>query len=225
MNGKSLLEMEKVTYYYTTKAGKVDILEQADYAFEAGRMYVIMGPSGVGKTTTLALLGALDSPVEGKILFGQNDIQKIGYEKYRSKNIGLIFQAYNLFNYLTARENVEVSMEIAGDKKNKKERAETLLERLGLKKEQFSRKPGQLSGGEQQRVAIARALAANADVLLADEPTGNLDADTAAEIGDIFAEVAHGMGKCVIIVTHSEKLAEKADEIVILENRKLVMKI
>lgn len=224
MSSKCLLKMEQVTFYYTTKAGRVDILVHADYSFEKGKMYVIMGPSGSGKTTTLSLLGALDAPIDGKILFCKKDIQEIGYETYRGRNVGIIFQAYNLFEYLTVRENVEVSMEIIGDKRDKKRRAEELLKNLDLKENQFNRKPGQLSGGEQQRVAIARALAADADVLLADEPTGNLDAHTAGDIGDLFVNVAHDAGKCVIIVTHSEKLAEKADEVVILENRKLIKK-
>ena len=180
-----------------------------------------MGPSGSGKTTTLSLLEGLDVPKEGKVLFEGKDISQINGNLYRGQHIGIIFQSYNLFPYLNARENVEVSMEISGKREKKKEKACELLRKMGLKEEQYGRGIEQLSGGEQQRVAIARALATDAQVILADEPTGNLDKDTAEEIRDLFADIAHELGKCVIVVTHSQAFSQKADVVVELEEKQL----
>lgn len=221
MMGKEILKMENITYYYPAKSGKVEILENADYSFEMGKIYTVMGPSGSGKTTTLSLLEGLDVPKEGKVLFDGEDISQINGNIYRGQCIGIIFQSYNLFPYLNARENVEVSMEISGKKEKKKERACELLKKMGLKQEQYMRRIDQLSGGEQQRVAIARALATDAQVILADEPTGNLDRDTAEGIRDVFVGIAHEMGKCVIVVTHSQAFSQKADVVVELEGKRL----
>ena len=219
--GKEILKMENVTYYYPAKSGNVEILENVDYCFETGKLYTVMGPSGSGKTTTLSLLEGLDVPKEGKVLFEGKDISQINGNLYRGQHIGIIFQSYNLFPYLNARENVEVSMEISGKREKKKEKAYELLRKMGLKEEQYGRGIEQLSGGEQQRVAIARALATDAQVILADEPTGNLDKDTAEEIRDLFADIAHELGKCVIVVTHSQAFSQKADVVVELEEKQL----
>ncbi len=219
--GKEILKMENVTYYYPAKSGNVEILENVDYCFETGKLYTVMGPSGSGKTTTLSLLEGLDVPKEGKVLFEGKDISQINGNLYRGQHIGIIFQSYNLFPYLNARENVEVSMEISGKREKKKEMACELLRKMGRKEEQYGRGIEQLSGGEQQRVAIARALATDAQVILADEPTGNLDKDTAEEIRDLFADIAHEMGKCVIVVTHSQAFSQKADVVVELEGKQL----
>ena len=199
----------------------MEILENVDYCFETGKLYTVMGPSGSGKTTTLSLLEGLDVPKEGKVLFEGKDISQINGNLYRGQHIGIIFQSYNLFPYLNARENVEVSMEISGKREKKKEKACELLRKMGLKEEQYGRGIEQLSGGEQQRVAIARALATDAQVILADEPTGNLDKDTAEEIRDLFADIAHELGKCVIVVTHSQAFSQKADVVVELEGKRL----
>lgn len=219
--GKEILKMENVTYYYPAKSGNVEILENVDYCFETGKLYTVMGPSGSGKTTTLSLLEGLDVPKEGKVLFEGKDISQINGNLYRGQHIGIIFQSYNLFPYLNARENVEVSMEISGKREKKKEKACELLRKMGLKEEQYGRGIEQLSGGEQQRVAIARVLATDAQVILADEPTGNLDKDTAEEIRDLFADIAHELGKCVIVVTHSQAFSQKADVVVELEEKQL----
>ena len=219
--GKEILKMENVTYYYPAKSGNVEILENVDYCFETGKLYTVMGPSGSGKTTTLSLLEGLDVPKEGKVLFEGKDISQINGNLYRGQHIGIIFQSYNLFPYLNARENVEVSMEISGKREKKKEKPCELLRKMGLKEEQYGRGIEQLSGGEQQRVAIARALATDAQVILADEPTGNLDKDTAEEIRDLFADIAHELGKCVIVVTHSQAFSQKADVVVELEEKQL----
>ena len=171
---------------------------------EAGKMYAILGPSGCGKTTLLSLLGGLDSPTEGKIFFMEQDIEQSGLMKHRKEHVSFIFQSYNLIEYLTPAENVALTSSLP---------ALPVLEKLGLTKEESKRNVLKLSGGQQQRVAIARALASEAPVILADEPTGNLDEDTAAEIVEILKQSAHEMNKCVVVVTHSNELAKQADVI------------
>ena len=204
MNG--LLKMREVSFYYDTKVGRTVILENVNYSFESGKMYAIMGPSGSGKSTALSILSALKRPQKGYVEFDGRKIQDIGYEKYRRDNIGIVFQSYNLFDYLTAIENVEVVSEIAG--KDNKEDAKTMLRSLGITDDKFKKKPSQLSGGEQQRIAIARALMSNGEIILADEPTGNLDAERSKEISNLFVSIAHDLNKCVIIVTHYLLLSE-----------------
>ena len=169
-------------------------------------MYAILGPSGSGKTTLLSLLGGLDVPTQGDVLFDGEDITAKGLEHHRRNNISLIFQSYNLIDYMTPVENVRLTAKLD---------ATPILERLGLEQDEITRNVLKLSGGQQQRVAIARALASDAPVILADEPTGNLDADTAEEITAILKESAHAFGKCVVVVTHSGEVAKQAD--VVLE--------
>lgn len=217
-----ILEFKDVSYSYESPAETVSILEGANAVFEEGKLYAIVGPSGSGKTTTLTLAGALEAPRSGDILYRGRNIREIGYCNYRNRNIGFVFQAYNLLTYLTPFQNVMTAMEITKNSiPNKKERAVELLSRMGITKEQMNRNVNRLSGGEQQRVAIARALSTKADLILADEPTGNLDEDTAAGIMEIFQELA-GEGKCVIAVTHSASFAEKADIVYRLEKHRLV---
>lgn len=218
-----ILEMKSVTFSYFTAGGEVKILEDASCSFNKGKMYVIMGVSGSGKTTTLSLLEALEQPQKGEIRYKGETLESIGRDIYRRQHIGIVFQSYNLFPYLNVRENVEVSMEITGNVEKKRERAESLLKEVGLKEDQYERNIMKLSGGEQQRVAVARALASEAEVILADEPTGNLDEETATEIRDLFCDVAHKKGKCVIVVTHAQEFSRKADVIVTLKNRKLII--
>lgn len=221
MENREILKMEKVTYYYTSKTERIEILEDAGFAFETGKLYAVMGPSGSGKTTTLMLLGGLDTPKEGEILFQNRPIREIGLQKFRALHSGVVFQSYNLFPYLSACENVEIPMEISGKTANKKERAKELLEKVGLGSDKYGKLIQKLSGGEQQRVAIARALAADTDILLADEPTGNLDEKNAALVQELFSQIAREMGKCVIVVTHSEEFAKKADVMLHLKDRRL----
>ena len=197
------LELHDVFYSY--EKGK-DILSGISAKLEAGKLYAILGPSGSGKTTLLSLLGGLDTPTKGEVLFEGEDIRTKGLEYHRRNHISLIFQSYNLIDYITPIENVRLTA---------KQDAEPILERLGLSKAEISRNVLKLSGGQQQRVAIARALASDAPVILADEPTGNLDADTAEEITAILKESAHAFGKCVVVVTHSGEVAKQAD--VVLE--------
>lgn len=198
-----ILEAKNIRYFYKSKEDKM-ILDHVSAAFEEAAFYAIVGPSGSGKTTFLSLLAGLDRPVSGSILYGGRDIREKGLNAHRRHNISLVFQNYNLIDYLTAWENVRL-----GGKKNPGK----LLLDVGIPKEDWKRNVLRLSGGQQQRVAIARALASDARVLLADEPTGSLDEDTAGEIISLLKKTAHEAGKCVIVVTHSRQLAEEADEI------------
>ena len=197
------LELKNVSYAY--EKGKA-VLQNVSAELETGKMYAILGPSGSGKTTLLSLLGGLDVPTQGSVLFDGEDIAAKGLEHHRRNHISLIFQSYNLIDYMTPVENVRLTAKLD---------AAPILERLGLTKDETQRNVLKLSGGQQQRVAIARALASDAPVILADEPTGNLDADTAEEITAILKESAHTFGKCVVVVTHSGEVAKQAD--VVLE--------
>ncbi len=197
------LELKNVSYAY--EKGKT-VLQNISGSLETGKMYAILGPSGSGKTTLLSLLGGLDVPTQGGVLFDGEDIAAKGLEYHRRNHISLIFQSYNLIDYMTPVENVRLTAKLD---------AAPILERLGLTKDETQRNVLKLSGGQQQRVAIARALASDAPVILADEPTGNLDADTAEEITVILKESAHAFGKCVVVVTHSGEVAKQAD--VVLE--------
>lgn len=197
----SIMEIKGVSYSYDNKR---NVLKGVSAELDAGKMYAILGPSGCGKTTLLSLLGGLDSPLEGQILFEGQDIETTGLATHRKNNVAFIFQSYNLIDYLTPRENVALTSKLP---------PQPILERVGLTEEESKRNVLKLSGGQQQRVAIARAIASDAKVILADEPTGNLDEDTAAEITDILKECAHQMNKCVVIVTHSNELAKQADVI------------
>ena len=190
----------------------MSILEFSNLKLELGKMYAILGPSGCGKTTLLSLLGGLDSPTNGNILFDGKDISQTGLADHRKNHVSFIFQAYNLIDYLTPMENVALTSKLP---------PLPILERLGLTKEEAKRNVLKLSGGQQQRVAIARALASEAPVILADEPTGNLDEDTAQDITEILKESAHKMNKCVVVVTHSSELAKQADVVFHLKRGQL----
>ena len=202
------LELKEVSYFYESGGKRIDILDKASYSFEKGTLYTIVGPSGSGKTTTLTLAGALEEPKSGCVCFEGKDIREIGYTRYRNSKIGIVFQAYNLLPYLTPLENVLAAMEITSNPiKNKKERARELLTRMGITEDQMKRNINKLSGGEQQRVAIARAISTNAEVILADEPTGNLDPQNAWEIMMLLQEV-NKMGTTVVVVTHNNDIVD-----------------
>ncbi|MEA4923357.1 MAG: ATP-binding cassette domain-containing protein [Eubacteriaceae bacterium] len=207
----SILKLDHIGFAYDSRK----VLNDVDMEFEKGKVYSVTGKSGAGKTTLLSLLSGLAAPTEGRIFFNGDDIAGIDKYDFRSKWVGVIFQSYNLLTTLTAVENVVLSMDISGiksDTKSKKEHAMKLLTRMGLTEDEANRRVLKLSGGQQQRVAIARALSFDPEVILADEPTGNLDMDTQADIMSIFKNLATD-GKCVIIVTHSPKVAELSDEI------------
>ena len=220
----SLLKVENVNYSYQDGGARRYILSDVSASFERGKFHAILGESGSGKTTFLSLISALDKPESGAILFEGNDIAKVGFENYRRNNIGIIFQAYNLIPFMTASENVRVAMSITDNKipGNEIEVAQNLLDYIGITKDKANRLVNQLSGGEQQRVAIARALATNVDLILADEPTGNLNEEMEGEIVDILKTLAHEHNKCVIVVTHSTEIAKKADVTLKLKKGKFV---
>ena len=204
----SILSLDKINFSY----GTTPVLKDISYNFEKGKIYCIVGKSGAGKTTLLSILSGLAKPQSGTITYNGEDIKKIDRYKFRSKYIGVIFQSFNLITKFTALENVVLSMDIAGVKGvNKKEKALELLESVDLDNDEANRRILKLSGGQQQRVAIARALSYDPDIILADEPTGNLDTDTQNEIMEIFRRLADE-GKCVILVSHSPAVANMCDE-------------
>ena len=209
---KKILKLENVCYRYSDAKENEYVLKDINYDFELGKVYAIRGKSGSGKTTLLSLLSGLEKCTEGKIFYDDKDLSKMNLDKYRSNDIGIVFQSYNLLPHLTAIENIILSMDISKMKvKNKRELALELMQNVGLNEKHADRKILKLSGGEQQRVAIARSLSYNPKLLLADEPTGNLDKDTENEIIKIFKDLAHKENKCVIIVTHSSNVCEQAD--------------
>lgn len=205
----SIMEVKNVGYTYDNRR---KVLRGINVQMEQGKLYAILGPSGCGKTTLLSLIGGLDSPTSGQILFEDQDIAKTGLSDHRKNHVSFIFQAYNLIDYLNPKENVALTSKLP---------PLPILERLGLTKEETKRNVLKLSGGQQQRVTIARALASEAPVILADEPTGNLDEDTARDITEILKESAHKMNKCVVVVTHSNELAKQADVICRLKRGEL----
>ena len=205
-----VLEIKNVTYRYP--GSKEEVLSSVEQKFQLGKFYAIIGKSGAGKSTLLSLLAGLDTPKRGQILFQNEDIEEQGYSHHRKNNISLVFQNYNLIDYLSPLENIRLV---------NRQAPETILLELGLNQNQVKRNVMKLSGGQQQRVAIARALVSEAPVILADEPTGNLDSHTAGEIIEILKKLARERNKCVIVVTHSKKVAKAADVVLELGNKKL----
>ncbi len=204
----SILSLQNISFAYD----KTPVLQNISYEFEKGKMYCIIGKSGAGKTTLLSLLSGLAKPTGGEIFYDDKNVAKIDKYKFRSKYIGVVFQSFNLLTKYTALENVVLSMDVAGYKtKSKKQRAIELLQGVGLDEDEANRRVLKLSGGQQQRVAIARALSYDPDIILADEPTGNLDTETQNEIMNIFRELIN-QGKCVILVSHSPDVAAMCDE-------------
>lgn len=205
-----IINLKNVTYTYRNV--QKPAISDISCIFEEGKVYAIVGPSGSGKSTLLSLLAGLDHPTEGEVAFKGESLTGLDLDRYRRESISMIFQAFHLLPLLTVMENVCFPMELYGiSPKEARPRAAALLESVGIKEEQMSRFPSKLSGGERQRVAIARSLASNAKVMLADEPTGNLDAVNTQNIIEILCSLAHEKGYCVIIVTHDMEVAEAAD--------------
>ena len=203
-----IIKEKNVEYAYKSQKER-KVLDNISVQFDEKKFYTIIGASGAGKTTLLSLLAGLDSPTGGTVLYEGEDILTKGLNYHRKNHVSLVFQEYNLIDYLTTEENVK----LGGTDK-----PEELLSKVNIPQEAWKRNVMKLSGGQQQRVAIARALASNAKVLLADEPTGNLDEQTAEGIIELLKQTAHELGKCVIVVTHSKYLANEADEIVRIAN-------
>jgi putative ABC transport system ATP-binding protein len=207
-----LLELKNVSYWYKHENKQQNILIDVNVGFEKGKFYTITGPSGSGKTTFLSLASALDLPKEGQVLYEGKDIKKIGLSNFRRKFVSIVFQSYNLLPYMTALQNVITAMEITGSTVlNKKEYALKMLESVNIHEKQARQRVLTLSGGQQQRVAIARSLCSQSDLIVADEPTGNLDENTAADIVRIFQDLAHKENKCIIVVTHDNDIARNSD--------------
>ncbi len=205
-----VLELKNVSFRYSKDSRRV--LNDLSYSFEEGKLYAIVGRSGAGKTTLLSLLSGLAVPEKGEVLMKGENIANLDRYHYRSHDIGVIFQSFNLLPKYTALENVLLSMDIAkAHYDDKKQYAMNLLKKVALDEEEANRRILKLSGGQQQRVAIARALSYDPKIILADEPTGNLDQETQKEIMDIFLDLAHKENRCVIIVTHSPQAAKAAD--------------
>ena len=218
-----VLELRDVSYTYQTQYQKVEALRNITASFDGGRVYAVVGKSGSGKTTLLSLLAGLDSPTEGEVLCHDVDTSQMKLEQYRREQVAVIYQNFRLFPLLTVEENVMYPMELRGTSpKEAREKAKILVERVGLPETVLGRYPTMLSGGEQQRVAIARALGMDTKILLADEPTGNLDTANSENIFSILQSLAHDDGYCVIIVTHDRTLAQKADDILELKDGRMV---
>ncbi len=206
------LTLENVSYTYP--GGTSPVVKNADYAFEAGTIYAVVGPSGSGKSTLLSMLAGLDIPGEGDVVLGEENLESLDLDKYRRAGVSIIFQAFCLLPLLTVRENVCLPMEMQGIPENEaRQRAAEALVKVGIEESKHKRFPSALSGGEQQRVAIARSLCSGAPVLLADEPTGNLDGENTRIVMEILRRLAHEEGRCVIVVTHDPEVAEAADRV------------
>ena len=217
----ALLEIKGLCYSYTDGNGRRVIYDDASASFEPDRFYAITGESGSGKTTLLYIIGGLEKGYEGEVLFKEKRIEDIGLTAYRRNNVSMIYQNFNLIPYLSPVENIEVALDIT-DNPVGRSRAHILqlLAKLGIDEKSSDRRSSLLSGGEQQRVAIGRAVACGSEIIIADEPTGNLDAQTAEQVIALFKELAHSEGKCVIMVTHNEKFAKAADEWLIIDQKK-----
>ncbi len=210
---KNILTIQDLTHTYNDGQRTVDVLKKVNVTFESGKFYAIVGESGSGKTTLISLISALDAIQSGEVQYNGNDIRDIGGQQFRQHYVNIVFQSFNLIKYMTARENVEVGLDFSGHTQDEKQHAYELLEEVGISCEQADSLVQRLSGGQQQRVAIARSMAGDVPIIVADEPTGNLDEDTEAKILQIFKRLAES-GKIVIIVTHSQKVAAHADAIV-----------
>ena len=217
-----MIKIENVSYTYQSKYQTVKAVKNATYSFEPGVMYAITGRSGSGKSTLLSLLAGLDLPTSGTICVDGEDIRSINRDVYRMKKASMIYQAFHLFPLLTVMENVTFPMEIQKlPRSQAKERAASLLEKVGLKEDTWSKFPHMLSGGEQQRAAVARAVAAGGRIILADEPTGNLDSKNEAVIIELLKGLAHEDGFMVIVVTHNDTVAEAADAVLKMSDGEL----
>lgn len=219
----SVIELRDVKYVYQSQYQRVEALRGISFAFEPGKVYSVMGSSGGGKTTLLSLMAGLDVPTEGSVLCEGVSTADIDLEQYRRERVAVIYQDFRLFPLLTAAENVMYPMELRGAKPGAaKKRAAELIRKVGLPETVLDRFPAMLSGGEQQRVAIARALGMETKVLLADEPTGNLDSQNSGKLFSILQALAHEDGYCVVIVTHDEELGKRADETLRIQDGELV---
>lgn len=218
-----IIRVENISYTYRSKYQMTQAIRNITCTFETGVMYSVIGKSGSGKSTLLSLLAGMDLPSSGRILVENSDMAKIDRDEYRMKQVSIVYQAFHLFPLLTVTENVMFPMEL--QKKSRKlarREAEELLLAVGLSEEVFQKYPNMLSGGEQQRCAIARAMASEGQILLADEPTGNLDSENEKIIVTLLKRLAHEERKAVIVVTHNEKVACESDVILKMQDGRLL---
>ncbi len=209
-----ILRAEHVSYSYQSKYQKVDAVKDVSCSFERGKFYAIVGESGSGKSTFLSLLAGLDNPDEGTIFVQGEPLNEMDRDAYRLNRAAVVYQAFHLFPLLTAQENVMLPMEFKKmRRKDAAKQARTLLNRVGLEDRIVRQYPRMMSGGEQQRVAIARAVASGGEIILADEPTGNLDSENEAKVVFLLKELAHKDGYTVIVITHNQRVAEETDHV------------
>ena len=209
-----LLRAEHVSYSYQSKYQKVEAVKDVSCVFEKGKFYAIVGESGSGKSTFLSLLAGLDQPCEGTIYVEGEPLSGMDRDAYRLNRAAVVYQAFHLFPLLTAQENVMLPLEFKKMRKKEAARqAQQLLQRVGLESRIYKQFPKMMSGGEQQRVAIARAVASGGEIILADEPTGNLDSENEANVVSLLKELAHKDGYTVIVITHNQRVAEETDHV------------
>jgi len=220
----ALIEINQLNKIYNTSAVPVHAVRDVDLKIERGEFMAVVGPSGSGKTTLLNMVGGLDKPTRGKVVIDGTELSAISPKKlvdFRLHHIGFVFQAYNLIPVFTARENVEFIMLLQGvDKKERESRAIDLLKQVGLE-DRIDTPPSQLSGGQQQRVAVARALASHPSFVLADEPTANLDSESAEALLDLMEELNEAHDMTFIFSTHDERVMRRARRIVTLRDGKV----
>lgn len=213
-----MLQTQKIGYWY--KNEEEFLYKDVNLDFQRGKMYAILGASGSGKTTFLSLIAGLDIPKEGTILYNGESLSKIGLRNYRKNDVSIIFQAYNLLPYMSALDNVLTAMAISGSKQADRQAfALENLANVGIDETLAKKNVTQLSGGQQQRVAIVRALCCDHELIVADEPTGNLDEKTSKDIVQLFQKVAHEQQKCIVIVTHEQEVAKACDKVYELKNQ------
>ncbi len=216
------LTIENLSYSYTGSNRKA--LDNINVSFHGGKVYAVTGPSGSGKTTLLSILAGLDVPTEGEVSINGTKLSTLDLDQYRREQVSMIFQAFHLFPMLNVIENVSFPMELNGvEREEARTRSKVFLNSVGITDEKHRRFPSNLSGGEQQRVAIARTMASGARVILADEPTGNLDKENGQNIVDILKVLAHENGYCVIIVTHDPQIAAQADQVWKMDDGKMIL--
>lgn len=214
-----MLNINGVEYEYKNKKKTNRVLKGINCSFKRGQVYAITGPSGSGKSTLLSMLSGLDNPTKGSVIYDGKDLREWDMDEYRSKEIALIYQSFNLFPLCTVVENITYPLELLGVKKELAQgEAKKYLQLVGIHEDLYDRFPNNLSGGEQQRVAIARGLAKQSKIILADEPTGNLDDENTDNVVGVLTALAHNENYCVIIVTHDMDIANKADVILKLKD-------
>ena len=205
----NIMELKSVGYAYENKQ---KVLKDVSLSVEEGKMYAILGPSGCGKTTLLSLMGGLDSPSNGQVLYDGQDIEKAGLSAHRKNKVAFIFQSYNLIDYLTPKENVALTSKLP---------PQPILDRVGLTEEESKRNVLKLSGGQQQRVAIARALVSKPAIILADEPTGNLDSRTSSDVLGLLKMTSQKFHQTIVMITHNNEIAQLADRIIRIEDGRI----